>query len=160
MEERVHFDAVLNPHRSLGPRGFLILMLALGGVSFVAGMVFLVLGAWPVMGFFGFDMLLIYVAFKLNYRSGKLVEAVRLTDRQLSIRRIHPGGRTREWNFEPYWVRVEMDDPPEHASQLTLSSHGRSLTIGAFLTPEERLELARALTDALARLRDLPRPAT
>jgi uncharacterized membrane protein len=151
MEERVHFDAVLNPHRSLSPKGFLILMLALGGISFAAGVAFLAMGAWPVFGFFGLDVLLVYVAFKLNYRSGRLVEAVRLTDRQLCIRRIQPGGQTREWNFEPYWVRVEMDDPPEHASQLTLRSHGRSLTIGAFLAPEERLELARALADALGR---------
>jgi uncharacterized membrane protein len=151
MEERVHFDAVLNPHRSLSPKGFLILMLALGGMSFAAGVAFLAMGAWPVFGFFGLDVLLVYVAFKLNYRSGKLVEAVRLTDSQLCIRRIHPSGRTQEWSFEPYWVRVDMDDPPEHASQLTLRSHGRSLTIGAFLTPEERLELARALVDALGR---------
>jgi uncharacterized membrane protein len=151
MEERVHFDAVLNPHRSLSPKGFLILMLALGGISFVAGVAFLAMGAWPVFGFFGLDVLLVYVAFKLNYRSGKLVEAVRLTDRQLHIRRIHPGGRIQEWSFQPYWVRVEMDDPPEHASQLTLSSHGRSLNIGAFLVPEERLELAQALTAALER---------
>jgi uncharacterized membrane protein len=160
MEERVHFDAVLNPHRSLSPNGFLILMLALGGVSFVAGMVFLLMGAWPVMGFFGLDVLLIYVAFKLNYRSGRLVESVRLTDRQLQIRRTLPNGRSREWSFEPYWVRVEMDDPPEHASQLTLRSHSRSLTIGSFLTPEERLELAHALTDALGRWRGAPGPAT
>lgn len=151
MDERVHFDAVLNPHRSLGPRGFLILMLAVGGVSFVAGVVFLLMGAWPVVGFFGLDVLLIYVAFKLNYRSGRLVEAVRLTDSQLHIRRILPNGRTREWSFEPYWVRVEMDDPPEHASQLTLRARGRGLTIGAFLTPEERLQLARALVEALGR---------
>ena len=83
-EERVHFDAVLRPHRSLSRSGFLILMLALGGVSFIAGMAFLLLGAWPVFGFLGLDVLLVYVAFKLNYRSGRLTEAVRLTDEQLS----------------------------------------------------------------------------
>ena len=65
-QETPTFRAVLHPHRSLGPRGFLILMLAIGGISFVTGMVFLSMGAWPVFGFFGLDVLLVYVAFKLN----------------------------------------------------------------------------------------------
>jgi uncharacterized membrane protein len=154
-QERVHFDAVLQPHRSLGRTGFMLLMLALGGVSFVAGIAFLLLGAWPVFGFLGLDVLLVYVAFRLNYRSGRMTEAVRLTDR-LSVRRLHPNGRVQDWSFEPYWVRVEIDDPPQHWSQLTLSSHGRRLTIGAFLTVEERQELARALTQALRQWRAPP----
>jgi uncharacterized membrane protein len=156
-QERVHFDAVLEPHRSLSRSGFLLLMLALGGISFAAGIAFLVIGAWPVFGFFGLDVLLIYVAFRLNYRSGRLREAVRLTD-TLTVRRVHPNGRVQQWSFEPYWVRLEIDDPPEHWSQLTLTSHGRSLTIGAFLTAEERLELAKALGAALQRWR-APTPA-
>ena len=154
--ERVHFDVVLQPHRSLSRSGFLILMLALGGVSFIAGMMFLALGAWPVLGFFGLDVLLVYIAFRLNYRSGRLTELVRLTDSALTVRRILPNGRMRDWRFEPYWVRVEMDDPPRTASQVTLSSHGRRLEIGGFLTPEERLELARALWAALARWKQPP----
>jgi uncharacterized membrane protein len=154
-EERVHFDAVLEPHRSLSRGGFILLMVAFGGVSFIAGIVFLVIGAWPVLGFFGLDVLLIYIAFRLNYRSGRMREAVRLTD-TLTIRRVHPNGRVQQWSFEPYWVRIEMDDPPEHWSQLTLSSHGRSLTFGAFLTAEERLELARALAAALQSWRSIP----
>lgn len=155
-EERVHFDAVLHPNRSLGRTGFVILMCAFGGVSFVAGMVFLLLGAWPVVGFFGLDVLLIYLAFRLNYRSGRLTEQVRLTDRALTVRRVLPSGRARDWSFEPYWVRISMDDPPEHASQLLLTSHGRTLTIGAFLSPEERVDVARALAEALRRQRLVP----
>jgi uncharacterized membrane protein len=73
------FHAVLTPYRSLRPAGFLVLMVALGAVSFVAGILFLVAGAWPVLGFFGLDVLLVYVAFRLNYRSGRLYETVNLT---------------------------------------------------------------------------------
>ena len=61
------FSATLTPHRSLGRVGFLVLMLLFGGVSFVTGMLFLVIGAWPVLGFFGLDVLLLYWAFRLNY---------------------------------------------------------------------------------------------
>ena len=58
-----------------------------------------------------------------------------------------------DWRFEPYWVRVHMDDPPRRDSLLTLASHGRRLAIGLFLTPEERLDVARALQSALRRYR-------
>jgi uncharacterized membrane protein len=151
--EAVLFDAVLRPHRSLGPRGFLLLMAAFGALSFVAGIAFVSAGAWPVVGFFGLDILLVYVAFKASYRSGRMTETVRLTERALEVREVDPGGRERSWRFQPYWLRVEMDDPPEHDSQLTLRSHGRGLVIGAFLAPEERLDLANALRDALSQLR-------
>ena len=70
------FSAVITPHRSLGSRGFLILMLAIGAVSFVSGMVFLLLGAWPVFGFLGLDVLLVYVAFRANYRAARAYEEV------------------------------------------------------------------------------------
>ncbi len=50
------FSAVITPHRSLGRVGFLLLMAIFGAVSFVAGMAFLMDGAWPVFGFFGLDV--------------------------------------------------------------------------------------------------------
>ena len=55
---------MLTPHRSLSPTGFLIFMAVLGGISFVTGMVFLLAGAWPVFGFLGLDVLLVYWAFR------------------------------------------------------------------------------------------------
>src|SRR5712671_3378683 len=94
-EDHVHFDAVLQPHRSLSPTGFWILMAAVTGLSFAAGIAFLLMGAWPIFGFFGLDVALLYLAFRLNYRSGRLVETVRLTDRQLTVRRLHPGGKVQ-----------------------------------------------------------------
>ena len=155
-EPEVLFDAVLTPHRSLSPRGFLALMLAIGGVSFAAGMVFFLVGAWPVLGFLGLDVLLIYFAFKLSYRSARGYESLHLTREDLTVRSVDPRGRERCWRFQPAWLQVEMDDPPRHESRLELRSHGRTLAIGAFLTPGERLDLARALRDALERARGAP----
>ncbi len=151
------FDAILRPHRSLSAFGFLLLMGVLCTISFVAGMVFLLQGAWPVMGFFGLEIALIYGAFKLNYRSGRVVETVQLGREELLVRRIDPKGRVFSWTFQPNWLRVKMDDPPEHESQLALTSHGRRLIIGAFLTPEERLDVAKELRTALSRWRE-PEP--
>jgi len=147
------FAAVLRPHRSLGPQGFVVLMAVVAGINFIAGLAFLLRGAWPVFGFMGLDVLLIYVAFRLNYRSGRVHERVELFGHELRVRRVAPNGQSRTWSFEPYWVRVEIDDPPEHHSQLVLASHGRRLAIGSFLTVEERLDFARALQAALARQR-------
>ena len=146
----------LRPHRSLTPRGFVVLMSTVGAISFAAGLAFYAAGAWPVIGFLGLDVLLIYLAFRLNYRSGKLTESLRLTQDRLSIKRVHPCGRQEDWDFQPHWLQVLIDLPLRHDSQLTLRSHGKSLVIGAFLPPRERLEVAAALHRALAGLRDGP----
>ncbi len=158
--QHVLFDAVLVPHRSLSPGGFWLLMALISGVSFVSGMYFVLKGAWPVTGYFGLDVLLIYLAFKASYRSARLHETVRLTEDSLIVERVSPSGRRARWTFQPYWLRVEMDDPPEHASRLTLTSHGRTLVIGAFLSPDERSEVANALKDALRRCRQAPHRRT
>src|ERR1700732_651676 len=86
------FRAILHPHRSLGPTGFLVLMLAIGGVSFVTGMVFLLMGAWPVFGFFGLDVALVYLAFRLNYRTARQSETIRLADDVFSVERVSVRG--------------------------------------------------------------------
>jgi uncharacterized membrane protein len=155
---RVLFDAVLIPHRSLGLGGFWLLMALISGLSFVSGVFFVLRGAWPVSGYLGLDVLLIYLAFKASYRSARLYETVKLTDQALIVERVGPRGQSTTWRFQPYWLRIEMDDPPEHNSQLRLSSHGRSLAIGSFLAPEERHELAEALRGALRQYRAAPRP--
>ena len=148
------FNAMLTPHRSLSPRGFWFVMGGVALISFTAGMVFWAQGAWPVCGFFGLDVALVYFAFRASYRSGHLYETVRLTRSELAIQRVLPSGQTRSWSFQPYWLRVHIDEPPVPGSQLTLTSHGRSLVIASFLSPGERVELARALRAALSRARD------
>jgi len=153
------FDAVLRPHRSLSGTGFVVLMACVAGISFASGIVFLLLGAWPVFGFFGLDVALIWLAFRLNYRAARLVERVRLSENCLEIERIHPSGRSRSWRFQPYWVQVILEHRGEHHSRLALRSHGRELTFGSFLTPDERESLSQALARALAACRHEPHPA-
>lgn len=150
--EAIVFYALLEPHRSLSPLGFLLLMGAICCFSGAAGLFFFLAGAWPVVGFLGLDVLLIYLAFRANYRSARMFERLSLTPRHLRVQRVSPSGQTREWQFQPTWLKVEIDEPPEPDSPLLLRSHGRSLKIGAFLTAEERLNLAQALRRALASL--------
>lgn len=157
-ERPLLFDAVLRPHRSLSGPGFAVLMAAVCLVSFGAGLAFLLMGAWPVFGFFGLDVALIYLAFRLNYRDARRSEHVRLSADSLEVRCVGPSGRVSRWRFQPYWLRVDLDAAGENHSRLTLTSHGRSLSIGDFLAPEERASLCEALKAALARCRCLPAP--
>ncbi len=150
------FEAVLYPNPPLSRSGFLLFMSAFALISFCAALPFILMGAWPVGGFFAFDLLLVYIAFRVARRTARWRELVRLDTDGLHVCRIDPDGRARCWRFEPYWVRVEMEEPPRPGSLVTLASHGRRLCIGAFLTPEERLDFARALRQALRRHRELP----
>jgi uncharacterized membrane protein len=145
----VLFDAVLTPHRSLNPVGFTILMTVVAVVNIGLGVSFMLQGAWPIFGFCGLDVLLFYVMFRLNYRSAQMFERIRLLPDELIVERHDARGHKESWSFQPYWLRILMDDPPEHHSQLVLSSHGRSLAVGSFLSPGERFDLAQALRRAL-----------
>jgi len=144
------FSAVITPHRSLSPRGFLILMLCLGAVSFVSGVVFVSMGAWPVCGFFGLDVLLVYVAFRANFRAARAYEEVTITASELTVRKVSQRGGVREWTLNPLWVRLERIVHEEFGiERLFLVSQGRRLSIAGCLGAHEKKSLAKALSAAL-----------
>ncbi len=99
-------------------------------------------------------MALIYTAFRVNYRAARLTEIIKLDERELRIQRITPRGKVFSWTFQSFWVQVRMDNPPRQDSNLVISSHGRHLAVGAYLAPQEKLDVAQALNAALAKLRD------
>ena len=144
------FDVILRPHRSLSPRGFLFVMIAVGLVSFAAGIMFLAMGAWPVAGFFGLDAALIYWAFKLNYGEARAYERIMLTGGKLAVRQGSAKGAERLWQFEPYWVRLDLEVGPAGDNRLWLRSHGRRIAIANCLGADERTAFAAALREALA----------
>jgi uncharacterized membrane protein len=148
------FSAIITPHRSLSGTGFLIVMVLFGAVSFVTGMFFLTLGAWPVIGFFGLDVLLLYWAFRINYRDATAYEEVRVTPTELTMRKVSRRGEVREWILNPVWARLDRETHEEFGiQQLFLVSHGKRLAIASFLGPHEKESFARALTAALGAAR-------
>ncbi len=171
------FIAELRPYRSLGPAGFFTLMAIISVVAFLTGMVFVQAGAWPVLGFFGLDVALIYLAFRLNYRSGRLYERVELDRNALTVTRVFPSGRRKSWSFNPYWVRFHFHDSgaaePQsqrdvqvedrlreplrsefrHRPQLKLASHGVELVFGHFLNDDEKTEFGQVLARAISSVR-------
>jgi uncharacterized membrane protein len=148
--DEVLFEALLTPHRSLSPRGFAILMALAGGIGFVFGGAFILLGAWPIFGFCGAEWLLFYFCFRHNFRARRVSERIRLTPDRLTVDRRDRRGRLQSWSFQPYWLRVELEERHDSSSVLALASHGRRLAIAGFLSPPERLDFARALKAALA----------
>jgi uncharacterized membrane protein len=148
------FRAVLVPHRSLSARGFVILMAVLGGVSFAMGLAFTYIGAWPVLGFFGLDVAIVYLAFKLNYRAARAVETVEVTRDDLVITRVGANGRTRSvTRLSSTWAKLEELEAPDGSVALSLALHGRRYAVARDLGDDERRSFARALRAALGLVR-------
>jgi uncharacterized membrane protein len=156
-DEPTLFSAVLTPHRSLGRTGFVVLMCLIGGISFAAGLMFFIAGAWPVMGFFGLDVLLVYIAFKVSYRSAAAYEQVTMTPSTLTVRKVSHRGKVAEWTLNPVWVRLQREANEEFGlERLFLVSHGRRLPVATFLGPQEKASFASALSAALGEARRGP----
>jgi uncharacterized membrane protein len=148
--EPMLFSAMVTPHRSLSRAGFIAVMAALGGISFAAGMIFLMIGAWPIFGFFGLDVLLVYLAFRANYRAAAAYEEITVTPSELKVRKVTHRGAVSEWTLNPVWVKLDRQVHEEFGiERLFLVSHGRRLPIAAFLGPQEKESFATALTAAI-----------
>src|SRR5712672_351089 len=144
------FSARLTPHRSLNRTGFLVLMAFLTAVSFAAGVAFLLMGAWPVFGFFGLDVLVIYWAFRINFRRAAAVEEISVTPSELRVRRVSHRGHVVEWVLNPLWVQLDQKTHAEFGiEKLYLVSKGRRVSIASFLGPDEKASFAKALLAAL-----------
>ena len=148
------FSAVLRPHRSLRNVGFVVLMLAYGIFSFVAGIVFMAMGAWPVVGFCGVDVLLLYLAFRINYARAAAYEEVTVTPSTLTVRKVNHRGRVREYVLNPVWVRLEKQTHEAYGlERLFVVSRGRQLSLATFLGPDDKSAFADALGRALGEAR-------
>ncbi len=149
-------DVTHQPRPSLSRTGFILFMSGICLAGMATSTAFFLIGAWPVPGFMGLDIVLIYLALRASYRRARRWERVRLTRNALTVERGDAKGAVRSWSFQPYWLRVEMADPPLPGSRLTLATHGVRFEIGAYLGLEDRAAFARRLREALARLKDGP----
>ena len=146
----VLFRARITPHRSLNRIGFLVLMAFLTIVSFAAGVMFWVMGAWPVFGFFGLDVLAVYWAFRVNFYRAQAIEEITITASELRVRRVSHRGHQVEWVFNPLWVQLDQKTYAEFGiEKLYVVSRGRKISVGSFLGADEKASFARALTAAL-----------
>lgn len=156
-------ELTLTPHRSLPRSGFLALMAVLVAFNFIAGLVFLKVGAWPVVGFLGLDVFLVWFAFKLSYARARQSERLAFYPDRLRIEHRDPWGRSRSIELQPYWLKVRVQRHNGEARRLILASHGQGHVVGSFLAADERERLAVHLRNVLSALRSgapLPPPPT
>src|ERR1700754_1280997 len=140
------FSALLTPHRSLNRTGFLVLMSVVCAVSFAGGVASVLLGAWPILGFFGLDALAIYWAFRVNFRRARAYEEISITASELRLRRVSHRGHVMEWSFNPRWVQLDQVTHEEFGIEnLYLVSGGRRIGVASFLSPDEKASFAKAL---------------
>lgn len=146
------WQATLTPHRSLGRQGFLTLMFLVAAVNLVVGGLFMAIGAWPVAGFAGLDVLIIWWAFRVNFADARQLERISITEHELVLDRVLKDKPPQQRRFVRRWVRVELEEDREREliGRLLLVSGPTRLSIGDFLAPEERKTLASALKTALA----------
>ena len=142
------------PHRSLPPAGFVTFVGITSALLLVP--LIAVLGSpvlWGLLPFLVGTVWLIWHFLQRSYTDGSLREDLELCPDRLKLIRTNPRGAIQSWQANPYWVRVEL-----HATggpvdnYVTLSGSGRAVELGAFLSPDERAELYRDLSDRLHRL--------
>jgi len=151
------FSALLTPHRSLNRTGFLVLMAFVSLISFGAGLACLLMGAWPVVGFLGLDVLAIWWAFRINFRHARASEEISVTVSELRVRRVSHRGHVVEWVLNPLWVQLDQKKDAEFGiEKLYLLSKGRRVSIASFLGPDEKASFAKALSAALQAARRGP----
>lgn len=146
------WQATLTPHRSLTREGFLVLMGLVVLVNLILAGMFVALGAWPIAGFAGLDVLLVWWAFRANFADARKLERISITDHELVLDRESERHPPQQQRFVRRWVKVELEEDREREliGSLLLVSGRTRVAVGEFLAPEERKTLAEALKAALA----------
>ena len=151
MNDEPQFEAVLSPHRSLGRVGFVLLMGITTVITAVHMVIFARVGAWPVFAFFGLDLALLFGAFWLSYRSGRMREFIRMSRTDLSIRKVFPSGRAVSHQFNPFWTRFNIARHEEIGiTDMRIASRGQQTEVGSYLNPDDKESFATAFQRALA----------
>jgi len=153
-DDNVLFDAVLTPHRSLPIKGFNLLIAAVVGANLLIGVPLWLLGAWPVVGFMGLDVLAIWAALTISMRGGKAYEVVTLWPTSLELKKVDPKGAEEAMSFVPKTVKFVIDrDYNERVTALWLKTDAKRIPLGAFLSAEEKLSLSKVFGTALRKAR-------
>lgn len=146
----VYLDAVLEPPRSLTARGLNRVMLILGAFSAVFSLGFLLVGAWPVVGFLGAEILVLWLVFQWSFRAQTARTYVRVTADEVDVRKVDGWGRERRASMASHFARVEFDRTATGPNALRLATSRTAYPLGEFLTPRERETFARRLMQAIS----------
>ncbi|OSQ31640.1 DUF2244 domain-containing protein [Thalassospira sp. MCCC 1A03138] len=156
--EKPIFRVNLHPPRSLGRRAARNIVIAMACVTSIIGLIFWLVGAWPVIGFLGVDVILLSLAFYFSFRAARAEERIELRHGNLRVTRISARGTRQEFDFQPYWLQVVLERGDDDQCELYLRSHGKRFEIAGFLGVEEKTDLAGKLDRLLRQARCSPDP--
>ena len=156
MPDTLLLNTTLRPNPPMSEGALKIILGLVATMNLAFAVWFISRGAWPVTPFMGADVALLGWAFHSSRVAARRREELRVTPSRLLLDRFPPRGTPMHVEFNPYWVRVELEEPPQRASRLTLRSHGRVEQIGSFLPPAERQNVAQALRAAIGKARETP----
>jgi uncharacterized membrane protein len=148
------FEAVIVPHRSLTPRGLVILIVVLATLCGLVGLRFWLIGAWPVACFGLVEIGLAAFLLLLNARRARASELIILSEEALRIVRTDPRGPRMQSVLPVGWLNALLEEPPGRVPRLLLVAHGVREEIATSLGEAEKRDLSVALAQALHRLRN------
>jgi len=150
-DDPVLFSAVLRPHRSLTPQGIRLVIGLVAIAGLIAAIPFVIFGFWPVAGFYGLDIALLYWAFRTNMTAAKSYESIILSQYHLDIKKVAYDGIPQNWRFNPVWTTLNKDVMIDQTlKHLRLVSKGESVIIADGLNTDDKTDFGKALQSALA----------
>lgn len=154
IDAAVQFHAVITPRRSLSQPAMLVLLAAICVLCVGSATLWAIVGAWPVGGFTGLELMLAAWLFRLHIRAGRARELVLLTENRFRVIRTSPTGRRQELTLEPSWLHVRLRERPGRTPALLVEGGRQSVEIARELGDAEKRDLAQALDQALYRWRN------
>lgn len=152
----VHLDAVITPPQSLSSRGLSRLMIAFGVVACCFSLAFLIIGAYPVVGFFGAEILLLFFLMRNRVKGQGPSTRILVTTEEVAVRRTSPGRRETLQTLPAYWARVDHESTRRGPDALRIAARDRYIAVGEHLNEDEQLSLAARLRAALSDARRTP----
>ena len=141
------WQLLLRPRRALTMGQFRVLFAILAGAMWAVALATYSQGNVFAPAFALVDSVLVALALRWVWRQGERYELIAWGERTLEVHRsMQPVPALRA---HPYWVRLRVAKRSGQA-RVWLGSRGEEVEVGAFLSDEERLDLAERLKQLLA----------
>ncbi|MGA9025037.1 MAG: DUF2244 domain-containing protein [Steroidobacteraceae bacterium] len=153
METRIE----LKPNCSLTLPAARVFFVSICGFSLVVALLATLQGFWPVLPFWGLEMLGLGLALRSSLRRRLWTQTLLITESQVSLVTRSRNGEAKQ-EFARHWAKVRLRSPRmrQYPSRLMIESRGRSFEVGSFLTEEERCRLAERLYAMVGGMNESP----
>lgn len=139
---------LLKRNCSLSPRQLAIAYAVLCAASLAVALMFTLQGAWLVLAFSVFEMVVVALAFLHYARHATDHEHIALLDGCLLVETIE-AGKVRQTRLDPHWTRIAL--PNRTQDLINLEAKGVRIEVGRHVTVAKRRQFAQELRQELRR---------